>query len=378
MTAAPRSQTSRVVFLDLARATAVLFMIQGHAVHELLDRVYEPNLGFQVWLFLRGLTSCMFLLLSGFSFSIASDRYWDEFRRPSRRLFRRLCRLVFFLVLGYLIQMPMGRFAHLQFANDERWRSFLQVDILQLVAGSLFLMQGLVIVLARRRHFAIGCAGVAGLIVLAAPAFWSRPLVGTVPLWLASYLSAETGSNFPLFPWGAFMFVGAALGMAWSRRGAERGLRHAAAVFAALGAPLLVFGFVAYLLPFRPLGDIDIWRVGPSIFTTRLGSILILLGGFAFVSQSIQRLPWAIQALSQESLLIYVVHVAILYGSLWTPSLAHSLGRQDLAHTVAWITVLTLSMGALAWVWNQTKRHRPTLAYTFRFTVASALIWPLL
>jgi uncharacterized membrane protein len=376
--AAPRPQTSRVVFLDLARAAAVLFMIQGHAIHQLLDPVYEPGLGFQAWLFLRGLTSCMFLLLSGFSFSLASDRYWDELRRPSARLLKRINRFLFLLGLGYLIRFPMGRFAHLQFANDERWRSFLQVDILQLVAGTLFLMQVLMMLLARRRRFALACAGIAALILAATPLVWTRPLAGTIPLWLASYLSSETGSNFPLFPWAAFMFFGAALGMAWSRRGAPRPLSQTAAAFAVLGAALLVAGLVMFLLPVRPFGEIDVWRAGPSTLTIRLGSVLILLGGFAFVSRSIPRLPGAVQALSRESLTIYVVHVAILYGSLWTPGLARYLGRQDLAHTVLWIAILTVSMGALAWVWNQTKRHPPTLTYALRFVIASALLWPLL
>ncbi len=376
--AAWRPQPSRVIFLDLARAAAVLFMIQGHTVHQLLDQTAATGLASQSWLFLRGLTSCLFLLLSGFSFSVASDRYWHEFRRPSRRLTRRLGRFLFFLALGYLIQFPMGRFVHLPFANDERWRSFLQVDILQVVAVSLLLMQGLVILIGRRRFFALACGALAGLIVLATPLVWARPWAGTAPLWLASYLSAETGSNFPLFPWGGFMFAGAALGMAYARLKPGRPQKHAAAAFAGLGAFLLAAGIAAFFLPIRPFGDIDIWRAGSSIFVTRLGSILLLLGGTAFLSRSIQRLPAAIQALSQESLLIYVVHVGALYGSLWTPSLGRLLGRQDLPHTLLWIAALMASMIVLAWSWNHIKRHKPTVTQTIRFATAAALIGPLL
>jgi hypothetical protein len=70
--------------------------------------------------------------------------------------------------------------------------------------------------------------------------------------------------------------------------------------------------------------------------------------------------------------------VAILYGSLWTPGLGPFLGRQDLAHTVAWIALLAASMTVLAWAWNQTKRRTPMLTHAVRFTIASALIWPLL
>lgn len=375
--AAPRPRTSRVVFLDLARAAAVLFMIQGHTLHQLLDPVYERAVTFQAWLFLRGLTSCMFLLLSGFAFSVASHRHWDELRQPSKRLLRRLTRFFFFLALGYFIQFPMGRFVHLPFATDARWQSFLHVDVLQVVAASLLLLQGLAVLAGRRRRFAMTSAALAWLIVLATPFFWTQAWVGRVPLWLASYLSDETGSNFPFFPWGAFLFFGAALGMAYSEAGARRPQWQTAAALAALGASLLIVGTVTFLLPLRIL-EADLWRAGPSMFTIRLGLVLILLGGIAFACRTLTRLPGPVLALSQESLTVYVVHVAFLYGSLWNPSFGRLLGRQDLVRTLAWIAVLTVSMGVLAWAWNQTKRHRPALTYALRVVIASALLWPLL
>ncbi|MEW5981226.1 MAG: heparan-alpha-glucosaminide N-acetyltransferase domain-containing protein [Acidobacteriota bacterium] len=383
MSAAPaaagaRPPTSRIVFLDLARAAAVLFMVQGHTIHQLLDQVYEPTLVFQSWLFLRGLTSCMFLLLSGFAFSVASDKYWDDHRGRWRRVARRLIRFSFFLGLGYLIHFPMGRFAHLEFASDERWRSFLQVDVLQVVAVSLLLLQGLILLLGTRRRFAVASALVAGVIALATPLMWSRTWVDGVPLWLASYLSSDTGSIFPFFPWGTYLFAGAALGMAYARRAAGHSPARPAASLAWLGGMLAMAGLVGFLLPFQPLGTVDPWRAGPAMLLIRLGLIFLVLGGFVAASRWVPRLPRSIQALSQESLMIYVVHVAALYGSLWAPGLGQVLGRQDLFHTVAWIGVLFVSMTFLAWVWNQTKRQRPLAIHVARAAIAVALIWPLI
>jgi surface polysaccharide O-acyltransferase-like enzyme len=373
-----RPPTKRIVFLDLARAGAVLFMIQGHTIHQLLNPVYEDTPVFQAWLFLRGLTSCMFLLLSGFAFSVASDKYWDDLKRPSIRLWRRLVRFTFFLGLGYLIHFPMGRFAHLKFADAERWQSFLQVDVLQVVAVSLILLQALSTLLATRRQFAMASAATGGLIVLATPFFWSRSWAGDVPLWLASYLSSETGSNFPLFSWGAFLFLGAALGMAYTQRRAGRALDRTSVAFAGLGGILTVAGLVAFHLPINPFDVIDPWRAGPAIFTIRLGCVLLLLSGFVYVGRFIERLPQYVNALSQESLTIYVVHVAALYGSLWAPGLGELLGRQGLLSTFAWIAALFASMAVLAWMWNWTKRHRPQLTWALRLAIAAGLIWPLL
>lgn len=374
----PRPPAKRLVFLDLARAGAVLFMVQGHTIHQLLVPGYERTLAFEWWLFLRGLTSCLFFLLSGFAFSVASNKYWDEMRRRSPRVLRRLARFAFFLGLGYLIHFPMGRFEHLKFANDERWRSFLQVDVLQVVAAALVILQVLSFLCGTRRRFAVACGALGAVIALATPFMWARSWVGVVPLWLASYLSSETGSMFAFFPWGAFLFVGAALGMVYTQSWMARPLERTGTAIAALGAALALAGVVVFNLPIQSVGGIDPWRAGPSVFAIRLGCTLLLLSGFVYASRLIDRLPPYVQALSQESLMIYVVHVALLYGSLWAPGLAQALGRQGLAGTFAWIGVLFVSMTLLAWVWNHTKRTRPLLIHAARAAIAVALIWPLL
>src|SRR3954462_13318971 len=69
-------RSPRVIFIDLARALAVVFMLYGHAIDGLLDPGYRTGTWFVVWTFQRGLTSCLFLLLSGFAFSIATARHW--------------------------------------------------------------------------------------------------------------------------------------------------------------------------------------------------------------------------------------------------------------------------------------------------------------
>lgn len=56
---------SRILFIDLARAVAVLLMVQGHTIDALLAPEYRTSLQYNAWLYLRGLTSCTFLFLSG-------------------------------------------------------------------------------------------------------------------------------------------------------------------------------------------------------------------------------------------------------------------------------------------------------------------------
>ena len=158
---APRPGSGRILFIDLARAIAVLLMVQGHTIDALLHQDFRTSLQYNAWLYLRGLTSCTFLFLSGAAFSLTALRHWDEQRRPSRRALKRVRRLLFFLALGYFVHFPMGKFVHLQFATDERWRSFLAVDVLQNVAVTLLGLQALIALTRTPRQFAAVCAGLA-------------------------------------------------------------------------------------------------------------------------------------------------------------------------------------------------------------------------
>ena len=115
----------------------------------------------------------------------------------------------------------MGKFVHLQFATDERWRSFLTVDVLQNVAVTLLGLQALIALTRTPRQFAAVCAGLAVAIAGTTPIVHGIDWTGWLPLWLASYMSHGTGSLFPLFPWAGFTLLGATFGVTaapWATR----------------------------------------------------------------------------------------------------------------------------------------------------------------
>jgi uncharacterized membrane protein len=113
---APASHASaapaRLVLVDLARALAILMMLQGHTLHAVLSNDVRTGGWFQTWTFLRGQTSCLFFLLSGFAFALATYRHWADNLTSRATLARRLRRFAFFLLLGYALQSPF-KLAHL-------------------------------------------------------------------------------------------------------------------------------------------------------------------------------------------------------------------------------------------------------------------------
>jgi uncharacterized membrane protein len=367
----------RVVFIDLARAVAVVMMVQGHALDTLLAPAYRTGAGYDGWLFLRGLTSCTFLTLSGVAFSITALRHWDDQLRVSARWFRRVRRFAFFLALAYLMRFPMGKFAHLKWANDERWQSWFVVDILHIVALTLLLLQALIWITRSPRAFAAVSGTMGVIVVFVSPFAWRVDWTAFVPLAVASYLSPEWGSIFPALPWTAYILLGAAFGVVLERWIRHDSIPHMARVMATTGVVLIALVWIGRLLFLAPYGGIPM-HVSPGFFMLRLGSVLVLLGGIAAISARWVGLRPGVQSLAEESFLIYAVHVAILYGSRWNPGLRLLVGPQEPGFVLLWVVTLIGAMAALAYGWNQLQVRHPRAAALVRATTIAALVYPFL
>ena len=295
----------------------------------------------------------------------------------SRRAVKRIRRLVFFLALGYFVHFPMGKFAHLQYATDERWRSFLVVDVLQNVALTLLLLQALMWVTRTPRIFAVVCAWVAGLIVGLTPIVHGVDFEAYVPLWLASYMNHQTGSLFPLFPWAGFTLLGATFGVTAGPWATRDHLQPLARGLFLTGATLAIAAGLAGEYGLFEYGVHDWWRASPLSFVQRFGSVLLLLSVVATIGHYVTRLTPPLQGLAEESLLVYAVHIALLYGSLWTVGLGPRLGPQPPGVVLLWVVVMLAAMTALALVWNNIERLHPRLAVACRAITVVALIAPL-
>jgi uncharacterized membrane protein len=207
-----------------------------------------------------------------------------------------------------------------------------------------------------------------GAIVLLTPLVWTMDWTRYLPVPVASYFNSQTGSFFPLFPWAGYVFCGAALGPVLRRWSTIPGKSERL-----LLASGLVLGVSGILLA-RPLmalyANLDFWKTSPALFLIRAGCVCLLLAFFAYVTTRWTAPYRACRSIAQESLLIYFVHVCILYGSIWNLGLRQVIGS-TLAPlpTLAWICLLMLSMMLLAWTWNWFKRAEPRRSYLLRFAI---------
>ena len=339
----------RVIFIDLARALAVVLMVVGHTSSALLGLSFRTGSWFDVWTFQRGLTSALFLLLAGFAFSVATSRHWKSHASATPAVLKRVRRFALFVLLGYGLHFPVLHLSELATATDLQWRSFLAVDVLQLIGVTLIAVQLLVLVSRTRRAFMLAAFAAALAVIALSPAVWRIDWTQFLPLSLAAYFSPSTGSLFPLFPWAAYVFVGAAAGQLYGTWGAAH-LAAFARWGVVVGTALVAAG--AGLGTGIP-GDVAI----------RTGICFLILAGIGHISRRITQLPHVFGAVAQESLIVYFVHLCIVYGSIWNAGLWRFYGESlTPVATVAVSLGVVAAMVGLAWQWNRLKHVKPHAA----------------
>jgi multisubunit Na+/H+ antiporter MnhF subunit len=372
---APSPQPKRLLALDLARVLAILFMVQGHALDVLLDPVYRQGFLWDKWLYLRGLTAPTFFMLSGFSFMIASSRHWESHIELSRPFFKRIRRFFFFIFLGYAMHVPFRTVHEVKWIDAAGWQSWFQVDVLQCIGLSLVAMQLLVLATKSQKRFAWTIGGIGASIVLLTPVMWNAA-IGFWP-WLDGYFTGFTGSFFPLFPWTAYVFFGAVLGFGYLQLSA-RPQGFPVIWLVGLGSLLVFLGSGLQSLPFQLYRQVDYWRDSPNLLFIKMGLVCLVLSSFIYLTRRIRLPEKPIQALAQESLTIYFVHICILYGSLWNAGLRQKIGA-TLAplQMFAWAWFLLLGMAALGLTWHWFKKVEPKRSYWVQAAIMVAAVYSL-
>jgi hypothetical protein len=197
-----------------------------------------------------------------------------------------------------------------------------------------------------------------------------------MPQWLAGYFTQTTGSLFPLLPWAAYVLVGAGLGQIYARWGASDLRRYANVALLVPGVVLLTGGLVLDAVHLFGHGE---WSFVPPQFLIRTGACLLVMGAIAHASAHIAHLPHTFGAVAQETLLIYFVHLCIVYGSVWNEGLVQRYGQTiGPGRMVTMVVLLLAAMTGLAAFWNWCKHARPRLARAVMIGAWGVLIYRLI
>ena len=362
---------ARLVAVDIVRVFAMVMMIQGHTLDVLLTPACQFTPWYNYWLFSRGFTAPMFMTLSGFGFALATLRHWEDHLRFGPAVAKRLRRFGFFVLLGYSLRIPVHSLRDLRWAGPDAWRGFLQVDVLQTIGFTVIALQLMVWVLRPPRRLAAVTGMLAVIVAFTAPLAWHSPYMNSLPLALKSALIGTTGSLFPLMPWSAYIFLGATFGIGYAEVGQSTPsfLRKAIP----FGLLLLLSGIALERVSLHIYGQANFWPTTPHLFLARIGFVTAALGLATFVERFLPLSPRTVQSLAEESLLVYFVHVVLLYGSNWNPGIKQYIGgTTGFAHAYLLVIVLVSVMMMMALHWNRAKKDYPLPSLVLRLAVVGA------
>jgi len=339
--------------LDRLRATAVLAMIQGHCFTAMLRPGELSGLAGRLHGLIHGLTGPAFLFGAGLAFGITTYPRYEQHRRVDSVFAQRVRRYALLVAIGYSLQLPGSSLLKAFEARGETLQILTRVGPLQLIALVLLLCQ-LAALLLRTAQLHALCTGLAGLVVMLATrsVYQSELSAQLGPGW-GSYLDDRFASQYPIFPWASFALFGVA-SAPLLRHVARRGSRL---VLGSLLVCALLYGALqAGLFDYDPL----FWRTHPSFVLFRLALVLLLLGLLQRAGDLARRATHPVTAmLARHSLIAYVTHLLLLYGTPFTPSLAHHHGRSlSMAQCSAVSAAILLGTLAVVALWDWLQRER--------------------
>ncbi|GAB1370870.1 hypothetical protein MASR1M45_09320 [Candidatus Kapaibacterium sp.] len=321
--------SNRLLFIDVMRAYAILMMVQGHMIDALIDPVYRDS---SIWLFslwdhMRGVTAPVFFFSSGTIFSYLLLRKNLPIRK-NERFFKGMKRVGILLLLGYLLRFNPSMLLNLENFDFLKYKSAFAVDALHCIAVGL----GLILVSYFLHRITKVWVWVY-YFIFAFTAFFLYPNVADVnwleilPLPMADYLTRDYGSNFPVIPWTGFVMWGALLGYLLSKRVNFAFNNIFAIVMLVLG--LLLHYYSGSMLDFfyriTSLSNFD-YLNNHNFLYFHLGNALIVLGVLAFIS-NIVKIPSLLSSIGKSTMMIYVVHVFIIYGTGFNLGLQYYYGK---------------------------------------------------
>jgi uncharacterized membrane protein len=375
----PSTPTRRIAYIDWMRGLACVLMFQTHCYDAWLGGNARKG-DFFMWSQIGGtLPAPLFLFLAGISVALMTNKLRQK--NPQTNIavtiFRRGAEI---LALGFLFRLQEFLIAW----GWAPWTDLLRVDVLNIIGVSLMLlggMCGIVLPITNRYasspahvRMAVGgtAAGTALAIALLTPLLWTTWRLHWLPWPLESYidgvnnLGQPQATLFPIFPWAGFAFAGLATGLFilsdWARQ-------RETAIFLSAGMVGVSLIYLTRWLDSRPeqlYRVYDYWHTSPNFFVLRVGLLLIALTvGYVWCRWGAGQWGFSpLIQLGQTSLLVYWVHLELVYGRF------SILPKRVLNIRTASVGLLTifLMMVLLSWLRTRFKGHGSGSLAWFRRT----------
>ena len=331
-------------------------MIQCHTFNSFTRLDLREGGPYVLSQFVGGMAAPLFLFMAGMTLAFQMESAEKRTTRILERWISALRRGGYVMGIALLFRLT-NWIASLPHADTS---DLLRVDILNCMGAAMLLLAPLGCFEGGRR---IRVAAIAGLAIAAlAPVVSNLPWDG-LPGLLRDYLvpSPRLG-RFPLFPCASYVAFGIAAGGILKRTAPERLERSMQ------WSMLIAFGtiFVAQYfsnIPFSIYPNADFWRNSPALIFIRVGIILVALALSYLWTEHWAGTGWSwMETLGKNSLLVYWVHVMMVYGDIAKPiKRAMSIPQTTAATLLVVALMAALSAAKLKW-WRGRRGTAPAAA----------------
>ena len=364
----------RYTFIDLLRGLAIIIMIEVHVVNAFFLPGLKQTGWFDVLTFINGLVAPAFLFVSGFAFQVSSGSKLQDMRRLSFPFWKKIGRFISIILIGYALHLPYYSLSKvLGRSTPAQLQGFFAVDVLQCIGVGLLILFAIRLLIHSDKIYHYTLVGLTILVMVISPFFWKTEFTNYFQPVIADYFNRLNGSLFPVFPWINFILAGAIFAKYFLNSVGREKENIFIKGTAIAGIIMLFSGHLFYsgLFP----GYLTSIIPHPVFFIERLGYVLIFATLCWFYNKWRNETKSFVLDASRESLLIYWLHLTVIYSMIWgRKSLADLIGPNlNVLESIGVTLILMALMILAAKIWGWTKMKFPKYAGKVAWGVVGVL-----
>jgi uncharacterized membrane protein len=337
-----KKNSGRLAFIDWTRGFAALVMLQGHTFDSFTRIDLRDKSAFIFSQFLGGLPPAVFLLLTGITFAFLMDSQERQVASAWQRVVAALKRSRYLFLIAFLFRIQLYVFGFPTSPATE----LLRVDILNCMGMAMLILAPMAVFTTRER---IRLCTILGLVIAGLAPVVSMIDASHVPWIIRSYFFPSYAS-FGFFPWASFLAFGMAAGSVIRILKPDE-MPRAMLWVMVIGIGLAVGAYQFSNMSYSLYAKSEFWLNSPTLILVKLGLVLILLAfAFLWVNLGAPERWGLFRQLGTTSLLVYWVHIELVYGrwfGIWKQALSVP---QVITYTVILIALMTaLSVGRTRW-----------------------------
>jgi uncharacterized membrane protein len=316
-------QSSRLYFIDIIRAFAILMMLQGHFIDTLLSVNYRDlnTVPYAVWSYFRGITAPTFFTISGLIFTYLLLKAKEK-GQEKIRMRKGITRGFFLIGIGYLLRIPFLAWFSGYFNSY-----FLVIDVLQCIGLSLILIIVLYTVCAKKAFLFSIVLFLLGVLIFLSEPLYRRLNIDTISVIFNNYISKSNGSVFTMIPWFGYIAFGGYLATLFHKYLHMAHFKKiTVASFLIIGSLLIQYSsdILTYIYKVTDL-QLFMDAANYNYLFTRLGNVFLYFS-FFYAFEKFLKFPLILK-IGQKTLSIYVIHFTIIYGSFTGIGLNSLIGK---------------------------------------------------